>query len=192
MNVSVSERFRREGEIIGQLIVGYGEIELELCRCIAAGNDDLNRTFRSMFGQRSEGKRIEFANTEGVQSYTMLRNQEIMGAFNEAIKATRFCLQIRNRYAHWLFYNDDTHGMLAVVNVEKLAKSTEVINDLLGVEVKHLTENILQSQQTYFIYTRACIEYVNCEGRFLRGNLKNRVFERPKKLERPLEFYSRT
>jgi hypothetical protein len=169
------------------MIVGYGEIEIDLCRCIAAGNDDFNSTLKAMFGQRSEGQRINFAKCEGIKVYSSL-GKELISAFDEALDAVKFCLQLRNRYAHWQFYNDEISGMLALVNVEELAKSTSVINDLSSLKVRHLTGEILRKQQTYFIYTRACIEFVNCEGRFLRGKLKRRVFERPVKLERPPEY----
>jgi hypothetical protein len=186
-SMSASEKFRREGEIIGQLIVRYGEMELDLCRCIAAGNDDFNSTLKAMFRERSEGSRIKFAKTEGVKVYSHL-GTELAAAFHEAIEAVRFCLHIRNRYAHWQFYNDESSGMFALVNVEELAKSTTVINDLSELTVQHLTKDVLEKQQQYFLYTRACIEFVNCEGRFLRGKLKNRVFKRPEKLERPPEY----
>jgi hypothetical protein len=187
-SMGASEKFRREGEIIGRLIVGYGEMELDLCRCIAAGNDDFNSTLKTMFGQRSEGSRIRFAKTEGLKVYSTL-GSELAAAFCEAIEAVKFCLQIRNRYAHWQFYNDENYGMLALVNVEELAKSKTVIDDYLsGLTVRHLTKDVLQKQHQYFLYTRACIGFVNCEGRFLRAVLKNRVFERPMKLERPPEY----
>ena len=186
-SMAASEKFQREGEIIGQLIVGYGEMELDLCRCIAAGNDDFNSTLKTMFRQRSEGSRIKFGKTEGLKVYSTL-GSELAAAFHEAIEAVKFCLQIRNRYAHWQFYNDEIHGMLALVNVEELAHSTMVIADLSGLTVRHLTKELLQKQQLYFVYARACIEFVNCEGRFLRGMIKNRVFERPVKLERPPEY----
>ncbi len=34
------DTFLQEGAIVGRLLVGYGELELELCNCVAAARAD--------------------------------------------------------------------------------------------------------------------------------------------------------
>jgi hypothetical protein len=39
VSMPVFQRFPVEAEIIGRLVVGYGELELDLCNCIAMWNN---------------------------------------------------------------------------------------------------------------------------------------------------------
>ena len=52
-------RFPEEGSIIGRLLAGYGELEFELCRCVAAINDNMDAAIKAMFRVRGEEKRIK-------------------------------------------------------------------------------------------------------------------------------------
>jgi hypothetical protein len=179
-------KFRQEREIIGRLLIGYGEMELDLCNCIAMGLDDLDMTFKTMFRPRGETLRIDIAEAMGQKIYTSLG---LGPAFHDAIGAMRFCVKLRNRYAHSHFY-DDNSGKLAMVSLEEIAKKKVVIKDLRGLTTKYLTKDILRDQEAYFLYTRAWIEFVNYEGRYLRSKLADRLFEEPQKVERPAEYAS--
>jgi hypothetical protein len=159
-------------------------MELDLCNCVAMGIDHFDSALKAIFGQRSQKSRINTAASKGKTAYAAVG---LTDAFNEALDAMRFCLTIRNRYAHSQFY-DDASGRLALVTPEELAKNPTEIKDLSGLTVKHLTEPVLRKQEKYFLYTRACIEFVNYEGRFLRGNISTRLFNAPAKLARPAEF----
>jgi hypothetical protein len=178
------QKFGKEREIIGRLLVGYGEMELDLCNCVSMGIDDLDMTLKAMFRARGETSRIDIAEAMGQKVYTSLG---LGTAFHDAIDAMRFCLKMRNRYAHSHFY-DNNSGKLAMVSLEEIAKKRAVIKDLRGLTTKYLTETMLQLQEQYFVYTRACLEFVNYEGRFLREKLAERIFEMPQKLQRPIEF----
>jgi hypothetical protein len=164
-----SQKFQQEREIIGRLLIGSGEMELDLCNCVSMGINDLDMTLKAMFRARGETLRIDIAEAMGQKVYVSLG----LGApFHDAIEATRFCVKLRNRYAHSYFY-DDNSDKLAMVSLEEIAKKRTVIKDLLGLTTKYLTTAILQSQEAYFAYTRACIAFVNYEGRFsvIRLNL---------------------
>jgi DNA invertase Pin-like site-specific DNA recombinase len=50
----VLRKFRAEGKIIGRLVVGYGELEIDLCRCIAAAGTNLDHVVRAMFKTQGE------------------------------------------------------------------------------------------------------------------------------------------
>ena len=182
--MTTRQRFRCERDIIGRLLVGYGEMELDLCNCVAMGIDDLDMVLKAMFRPRGETSRIEIAEAMGQKVYTSLG---LGKPFNKAIEAMRFCLKLRNRYAHSHFY-DDNSGNLALVSLEEIARKRTMIKNLLGLTIKHLTKDTLIQQELYFVYTRACIEFVNYGGRFLRKTLPDRLFEMPAYVERPQEF----
>ena len=55
------DRFPKEGDLIGRLLAGYGELELEMCACLAATTDDLGGAIKKLFGVRGERKRIQQA-----------------------------------------------------------------------------------------------------------------------------------
>ena len=179
-----SQTYRRDREIIGRLLIGYGEMEFDLCNCIAMGLNDLDMAFKTMFRVRGETSRIDIADAMGQKVYACLG---LASSFHDAINAMRFCLRLRNRYAHSHFY-DDNSGKLAMVSLEEIAKKRAVIKDLRGLTTKYLTTGILHSQEAYFVYTRACIEFVNYEGRYLRKTLTTRLFEAPQRIETPTEY----
>jgi hypothetical protein len=175
---------RQEREIIGRLLIAYLEAEFDLCNCIAMGLGDLDMAFKAMFRLRGETSRIDVAEAMGQKVYVSLG---LGSQFHETIDAMRFCLKLRNRYAHSHFY-DDNSGKLAMVSLEEIAKKRAVIKDLGGLTTQYLTAEVLTNQETYFTYTRVNIEFVTYEGRFLRKMLKTRVFAAPKRMGKPLEY----
>ena len=76
------QKFRLEGEIIGRLVVGYGEMELDLCHCIAQGIGDLDMALKAMFRARGETSRIDITEAMGQKVYVSLG---IGATFREAI-----------------------------------------------------------------------------------------------------------
>ena len=77
-------QFQREHDVIGRLLVGYGEMELDLCSFIAMGIDDLDMALKSMFHPRRETSRIDIAEAIGQKVYASLG---LAAPFNEAINA---------------------------------------------------------------------------------------------------------
>jgi hypothetical protein len=78
----------------------------------------------------------------------------------------RFCLRIRNQYAHCNWY-DDNSGQLAYVNVDYLAKEKEPVEGFDNLTRHHIDVPTLQLQGQYFGYTDALLGYANYEGRYL-------------------------
>jgi hypothetical protein len=180
ISMPVFRKFQVEAEIIGRLVVGYGELELDLCNCVAMGIGNLDKAVKSMFGSRSETKRIKIAETLGREPYT---NLALGDWFDEAITGIRYCVQVRNQYAHRNFY-DDNSGTLAFVNLEELAKREEIVNDLLSLTIKHVAPNLLEEQERYVVYVRATIGFLNYEG-FRSGKIKRNPFGPHEKLVQP-------
>jgi hypothetical protein len=148
--VPVFQKFHVEAAIIGQLVIGYGELELDLCNCVAMGIGNVNKTVKAMFGTRSETKRINIAETLARQPY---KDFALGDWFDEAIIGMRYCVQIRNQYAHRNFY-ENSLGKLAFVNLEELAQRNKVVNDYLSLAIRYVTPTLLEEQEQYFVYVR--------------------------------------
>jgi hypothetical protein len=127
----VFQKFCSEGEIIGRLLVGYDELEIALCRCVAELVNDFDRVVREMFGKRNGARRIRTAVSIGRCGYNSLGLGDL---FDEIICGMRYCLEIRNQFAHCNFYQDpDNSANLLFANIEELAKQQAKIDDLISV-----------------------------------------------------------
>jgi hypothetical protein len=180
ISMPVFQKFRVEAEIIGRLVVGYGELEFDLFDCVAMVVGNFDKTIKAMFRSRSETKRINIVETLGRDPYT---NLALGDWFDEAINGMRYCVQVRNQYAHRNFYDDS--GTLAFVNLEELAKREEIVNDLSSLIIKHVAPTLLEEQERYFVYVRATIAFLNSEGRVRSGKIKANPFDPHEKMVQP-------
>jgi hypothetical protein len=101
-------RFPQEATIIGRLLAGYGDLEFDLCYCVAVARDDFDMAVKSMFRPRGEKQRIDIADSIGRSKY---RELKLGTRFEEAIAATHYCRRIRNQYAHCKWHDDKTGSL---------------------------------------------------------------------------------
>jgi len=113
--------FPKEGAIVGRLLASYGELELNLCNSVGSVRNDQNMVFKAMFRPRGETQRIDVADAIGRTSYSDLNLET---KFAEAIAGVRYCLKIRNQYAHCVWHYEDD-GMLGFLELEESAKSNK-------------------------------------------------------------------
>ena len=168
-------KFRDEGAIIGRLLTGYADLELDLLHCVHNATKDFDGTLKAMFGRRGETRRINKGAELGEPAYLALNLKD---DFSAAILAMRYCLKIRNQYAHHTFWNDNS-GQLAIGALEEIAKLPTRITDLREVQVQHVDVSLLQAQEHYFRYTDKQLAWVNYEGRFRNGFLTNNPCPKP-------------
>src|ERR1700724_287307 len=90
--------FPREREIVGQLLIAYGEIEYALLGCLRnVLDDDIHTATRILFRVQGESARIEVSDAIMRQAFMKVG----LGAkWGNAIGAARICKNIRNQYAH--------------------------------------------------------------------------------------------
>lgn len=174
-------KFKDEAAIIGCLLAGYSDLEIALLHCAQVVRDDLDTVLKAMYRTRGETQRIDVADAFGRHHYHALK---IGTEFEMAIGATRYCLKIRNQYAHCLWY-DDNSGKLAFVNLEDIAELNNLVSDFSGLAPRYVDVPVLQAQEDYFSYTENLIRWVNFEGRFLAGKLPNRIHVKPAQLAQP-------
>lgn len=113
-----------EAQLVGDLVVRYGELEWMLCRVVGEVTGDLDATIKAMYRPIGERIRIEIA--DGLVS-GRLRKTTFFTAYTETLAALHKCREIRNRYAHasWLSASEADFGFY---NLRKLAESREPIN----------------------------------------------------------------
>jgi hypothetical protein len=105
-------KFAKEGDTIGRLLAGYSNIEIGLMHCVQVATRDFDAVLRRMFGVRGETKRINAAERLGLPEY---RRLGLATEFKKSTRIVRYCLKIRNQYAHWVWW-DDYSGKLAFAN----------------------------------------------------------------------------
>lgn len=152
--------FPAEAALIGRLLAGYADLEIDLMHCAKAARGDLDLALKAMFRGRGNAQRIDIADALARQPYHGLG---IGTDFERAIVAVRYCLRIRNLYAHCTWWNDYS-GQLAFANLEELAKEQVPVQDLHGLSVHHVTVPHLQSQFAYFEHADDLLVGVIQEG----------------------------
>jgi hypothetical protein len=182
--MSVRDAFRRypkEAEIIGRLLAGYADLEIDLMHCAQVVRDDLDTVLKTMFRTRGETARIGVADAFGRHHYSKLKLET---EFGMALSAIRFCLKIRNQYAHCIWYDDYT-GKLAFTDLEEIAEENAFLTDLRSLTILHVDVPLLESQEAYYRYADHFLSWVNFEGRTRAGKLKLPLIAKPKQQKQP-------
>ena len=181
MIVPQFQKFSAEGILIGRLLAGYGSLESALSAAVGMLRRDLDMTIKAMFRPRGETQRIDIADALGRQPYHAvgLGNQ-----FSEAISGMRYCLKIRNQFAH-CHWHDDLKGRLCFVDMQEIAIPHTVITDLLGLTFRYVDVPLLETQEAYFVYIADWLVYLNYEGRKRAGEFPSHARTNPKKVARP-------
>lgn len=152
-----------------------------MMHCVQVATDDFDTTMKVMFRTRGESQRIQIADAMGRHVYGPL---QLGTHFEMAIGAVKVCLNIRNQYAHCVWW-DDLSGNLAFANMEDIAKLNDHQSDLTRLPAHHVDVQLLQQQQAYFEYASAFLRYVNFEGRLRAKKLTIQPFAKPKQIKQP-------
>jgi hypothetical protein len=178
-------KFPKEGDTIGRLLAGYSNIEVSLFHAVHMATGDFDAALKKMFGIQGEARRIKAAEQIGLPEYQRLK---LASDFEKALRAMRRCLKIRNQYAHWIWWDDNT-GKLAFANIEDLAKYKRIkVKNLGRLKAHHVDAALLKAQEAYFVYADELLQWVNYEGRFRNGtpgNANQNPFNKPKGVRWP-------
>jgi hypothetical protein len=146
----------------------------------AARGNDLDTVLKKMFGKRGETRRINEAEKLFVshpQHYSLL------GHFQKVVRLVRYCLKVRNQYAHGVWW-DDYSGKLAFANMEELGIRKRKVRDLAKLRPYHVDAPLLAAQEACFVYADEYLAWINYEGRARAGTLKSNPLEMPKPAKR--------
>jgi len=174
------QRFSAEAAIIGRLLAGYAELEIALLDCVSAASGDFDATLKAMFRVRGETARINVGDALGRQKYEKL---DLGAEFELAVNAMRYCLKIRNQYAHCNW--DDHFGQrLAFVNVEEIAKGKQPISGFRDLTRRYVDVSLLEKQEQYFDYAGALMRFIRDMACFRMNKLRTQP-EPPAQIGQP-------
>jgi hypothetical protein len=171
-----------EAKIIGSILAGYTDLEVGLLNCIQVVRSfEFDTVLKAMFRVRGETNRIKIADSLGRVPY---RELDLEGSFIKVIGAMSFCMKVRNQYAHCVWWDDNTKK-LAFANLEEVAKLDTFQSDLQHLTAYHADVPLLGAQEAYFAYTDDLTTWINYEGRFRAGKLRNQPGPEPQLIEQP-------
>ncbi len=139
-----------EGRLIGRLLAGYGELEIDLANVVASVLQDRDAAFKAIFRTPGEVGRI-------IVGDGLVRHQipagKIHTIFCQGIAAMHECRKIRNQYAHCQWWNE--HSALYYMDLQtELAGNAPFSN--LNLNRHRIGKDVLQEQEAYFCYTQEC------------------------------------
>jgi hypothetical protein len=144
-------RFPEEGSIIGRLVVGYGELELEMTVCLQSVLGDFDAALRAIFGATGGERRIKEFKKLARGAYAIA---QLGPEFSTATAAMNWCRIIRNQYAHGHWYDSTAEGVCFYA-LETLVKSPSKI-ELVTTNRHPVDIPLLGRQEEFFKYTQKC------------------------------------
>jgi hypothetical protein len=172
--------FPQEREIIGTMLIAYGEIEWALAVCVQhALNVTPSEATRILFRVAGEGPRMSVADAIVRPIFAKVG---LEGEWGNAIGAAKQCRKIRNQYAHchWRKFND---GVLRFVNLDQ--EAADPADGPLIVDAIPLKLELLQRQRAYFIYALDLLYYLEEEYKVRAGRSSSHSQVRPRSVAQP-------
>ena len=87
------DQAQAEGIIIGRLLAGYGEIEVEMCGCLIAVEGIVDLPIRKIFGERGAEKRKEIGRNALLPDF---KQANLETDLLETLSDMDWCRNIRN------------------------------------------------------------------------------------------------
>lgn len=173
------DHFKYEGNIIGRLVVEYGELEWALCSLCGHVIQDFDVSIKALYRSRGEQQRIDLADA-------LIRNKihsEIRQVYEKTVSHMRECLKIRNRYAHsnWVHA---ASNRLCYVDIEALAKRNDCV-DSGDAELFELNRDIIEDQARFFTEVLQNMLYLCMEVQYLNGSSEHSGFHYVQNIARP-------
>jgi hypothetical protein len=173
--------FATEGATIGRLLAGYSNLEIGLMNCVQmARGGDFDTVLKKMFAKHGESRRIGEAEKLFVSHP---QHYGLLGDFQKAVRLVRYCLKIRNQYAHGVWW-DDHSGKLAFADMDELGRRRRKVNDLAKLKPYHVDAKLLAAQEACFVYADEYLAWINYEGRARAGTLSRNPLTKPKGVKR--------
>jgi hypothetical protein len=168
----------QERDIIGQLLIAYGEIEFGLLGCLRVVLDiDLSTAARIIFRVRGEGARIDVCDALMRPAFSKVR---LGSKWDNAMGAAKHCKSIRNQYAHCHWQHHDETLRFANFDVDARSKDGTLKVTLLPIDL-----DLLEKQRRYFEYALDWLYYLDDEYQKRVGKISNHSLSEPKSIPAP-------
>jgi len=157
------DRFKQEGDMIGRMVVEYGDLEWDLCLLVSHVMQDLDIAVKTLYRSRAETQRIDMADA-------LVRNRinpKVKQMYETTLAHMRVCLAIRNRYAHanWVVVGPEK---LCYIDIAELANDNNPI-DTNNLQLYHLDIRTTKDQARFFNEVMQNMRYLNMEIQYLLG-----------------------
>lgn len=160
---SAFDHFKREGDIIGRLVVEYGELEWTLCVLASHVVEDFDLAVKTLYRSRGESQRINLADA-------MIRSRipvKVKQTYEETLARLRTCLKIRNQYAH-SNWSITASNELCYVDIEGLAERNDRVTSQ-QMDLYQLNLEIIEDQARFFTEVAQNLKYLCMEVQNLNG-----------------------
>jgi hypothetical protein len=179
-------RAEAEGKIIGSLLAGYGELELEMANCLRAATGNYDASIKELYRVRGEERRINKADSMMKAQYV---DAKLAVDYKQTISDMQWCRKIRNQYAHCHWYYTTADG-LGFVDLEATSRLSIPIESIESRKVQADLQ-LLQRQMDFFVYVRrrfwylaeACERYIAMQKPGARP--RSPIFAIPPAVARP-------
>ncbi|WP_294120572.1 hypothetical protein [Sphingomonas sp.] len=181
------DKHPQERDLIGKLILAYGELEfmlLDMVRATLGENhdEDPNTTVtavRILYRLRSEANRLSVA--DAIIRPKMAAH-DLLKPYCEAFQAIFACKNIRNRYAHGQFVS--IKGHLRIGDLDAVAKTT---GPEVQINFQLLTLEHLKKEFEYFAYAEHTLIHATNQLRLKTGQKLplGAVIPKPQKIPAP-------
>jgi hypothetical protein len=169
-----------ERELIGQMLLAYGELEFALLGCLCEVlTEDVHTTTKVLFRVNGEAARIRVA--DAILRPEFSKHRKLKDKWITAYSALRHCKNIRNQYAHchWQLHE----GKLSFIDLDQDAQADD---DVLKVGFRPIDLPLLQRQNEYFEYAASWLYFLR--DRLMRAagrELDIPPFPEPKSIPKP-------
>jgi len=176
---SALRRHPDEASLIGQLLLGYGELERAIAVLLGESIGDRRPAFRMMFRILGETARINAADAMIRHKYCEVG---LESEYADAIGAVRFCVKVRNQFGH-CHWADDVHAGVFFANFQETAKS----EDNPEQDWFHIDCDLAGDLLAYFEHTFKSLHFLEIEYlvRSGRGSFQSNFLLKPQKCKQP-------
>lgn len=158
------DRFKEEGDLIGRMVLEYGELEWMLCLIAGHVLRDLDTAIKALYRSRGEQQRMEVADA---LIRHRIEGSKLRQTYEQTFAHMGVCKAIRNQYAHtnWLHAGSDK---LCYIAIEEMAKSNEPIK-IEEMTLYHLDIETVRDQARFFNEVMQNMTYLNMEIQYVIG-----------------------
>jgi hypothetical protein len=179
---SINPAFKRhpdEAALVGRIVVHFGELEVSFCQNTSIALDANIPLMKALYSLKATSSRIDFMDG-------LIRNLylgfELGKEYDISIAMLRYCLRIRNLFAHCNWADDHVYGNpgLYYADLQDSAKT-----DFFTQDWKHVDIPLLQKQEDYFAETQEWLSFLRQEVAVKKQMLLGHDWPRPSELEQP-------
>jgi hypothetical protein len=166
------DRFPVEANLVGLILSSFGELELTVCQCAGVTLEMQNAVLKVLYLLRATSSRIDTA--DGLMR-PLYEKHGLTDVYDGTIKMLKYCLTIRNQYAHCNWADQgQLGGGLFFADLQSSAK-----NKNFDHAYKHVDPPILNSQLDFFKLTLEWLRFMDSEMAVKQGRPTGLAWPKP-------------